>query len=148
MNDYFDPASYQLQCLGKRMGIPTLKFDDDGQCLLEIGETTVLIETIPDSDYLHCYADLGAIPDTERALILAELLCANLAYNKCGIIALDPTEKRAVLLLHIDVNTDAEIFIERFTLFSQRATLLQSRLIQAAYEQDDHIRKYHHYPKL
>ena len=88
-----------LAALAQQVGLPELRFDDDGHCAVAFDEIVVNFELEPPSGQLFLYADVGPAPPGLPESLYRRLLAANLLWTGTGraTLSLDEQGQRFVL---------------------------------------------------
>ena len=100
-------ANQLLKCLGIAMGLPDLRFDENGCTrMLFDGKTAVSIEHDPETEALQIYSILGPIPSQEKENIYQQLLVGNLFCNQTlgATLAIDVTHHEIILCRNVNAN--------------------------------------------
>jgi hypothetical protein len=109
-----------LEQLGRRIGLPDLKFNGEGICELTVGDNIeVYLEGEPDATVLHLNGVIGTLPAADDRVLRA-LLGANYNGQATGAaaLAMDPRTSEIVLTRQLDVSAlDAAKLAETLETF-------------------------------
>lgn len=79
-NDKHAHNAHLLLEFGRSIGLPDLRFDKDGTCVLAFDETVIFINSEKDNA-LTIYAPLAEVPEEKKATIQPMLLNANFLFQ-------------------------------------------------------------------
>lgn len=113
-------AASLITALGIDVGLPELRLDGEGRCVLDFDATRVTFEADEATEALFLYATLGLLPADAPVATMERLLAANLFWRGTGgaTLGFDPASRRIVLAQSLPASRISEVAfkatVERF----------------------------------
>lgn len=105
---------------------------DRGRITVDGVEIALFFDELVNPDMLFCYVDMGAIPETMRTDMYAQLLTMNLlsGAKTNGVYSLDPASGNAIFVVHFmqPEKLDTQLLAQAFTVYAAQTNNLRAML--------------------
>jgi hypothetical protein len=106
-------ANSLLTGLGECLGVPALKFDEQGYCTFGLDEQVINFECQAEGGTIAIYAWLGVVPEPQRAEAALQIADANYLFYQTQGATLGLNRRAGDAVLAVQVST-AELSVAQF----------------------------------